>query len=117
MLRVYTFMKEQKEAAQVTIPLSRLIERVLQATGLGSASVKRILKESRIEPDGGKFSSPKKTINKNSPRSTLNQYEEQTVRTIIYRFANYHKKRPTMQAVFEAVKNKGIIYLGGWCIK
>ncbi|KAF5282398.1 hypothetical protein FQA39_LY17595 [Lamprigera yunnana] len=53
--RVYTFMKEEKEATQVTIPLSRLIERVSQATGV--ATVKRIVKEDRIQPDGGNFSS------------------------------------------------------------
>ncbi|KAF5293109.1 hypothetical protein FQA39_LY13719 [Lamprigera yunnana] len=71
---VYTFMKEEKEATQVTIPLSRLIERVSQATGVGSASVKRIVKEGRIQPDGGNFNSPRKTINKSS---TLDQDMEE----------------------------------------
>ncbi|KAF5292372.1 hypothetical protein FQA39_LY03406 [Lamprigera yunnana] len=38
-------MKEEKEATQVTIPLSHLIEKVSQATDVGSASVKKLLRK------------------------------------------------------------------------
>jgi transposase len=101
---VYNFMKEEVHGTPA-IPFSRLQDRVAKATGVGLNTVKRIIKEA--EQNGGtKFSSPRKTIVKPSPRSSVDEYEEEVVRNVIYNFTKTHNKRPTMKAVFEAVKNE-----------
>lgn len=102
---VYKYMKNEKDQNKLTsLPLNRLQERVSEATGV--STVKRIIKEADKKPEDTKFKSPRKNINKHSPKSSADQYEEEIIRNVIHSFAAIHKKRPTMRAVFEAVKSE-----------
>jgi transposase len=93
---VYKFMKNEKDCGEVSIPLNRLQERVAEATGVGICTHRRIIK----------FTSPK-------PKQSVDQYEEEIIRNNIYTYADIHKRRPTMKAVFEAVKDEeGVNFTG-----
>ncbi|KAK4885545.1 hypothetical protein RN001_001816 [Aquatica leii] len=83
---VYKFMLTEKEQGQLSIPLNSLRERVATATGVGLNTVKRILKEASEKPEHSKFSSPRKTINKESTKSSVDKFEEEIILRIIYTY-------------------------------
>jgi transposase len=110
---VYKFMKNEKDCGEVSIPLNRLQERVAEATGVGICTHRRIIKEAENKPVGSKFTSPRKKINQPKPKQSVDQYEEEIIRNNIYTYADIHKRRPTMKAVFEAVKDEeGVNFTG-----
>ena len=53
---------------------------------------------------GYKFTSPRKTVLKQKPKSTVDEFDEEVIRRIIYTFSNIHHRRPTMAAIFQKVK-------------
>lgn len=55
---------------------------------------------------GYRFTSPRKTINKQKPKSTVDEFDEEVIRKIIYRYASVNNRRPTMAAVFQRVKEE-----------
>jgi transposase len=110
---VHKFMKNEKDCGEVSIPLNRLQERVAEATGVGICTLRRIIKEAENKPVRSKFTSPRKKINQPKPKQSVDQYEEEIIRNIIYTYADIHKRRPTMKAVFEAVKDEeGVNFTG-----
>jgi hypothetical protein len=74
------------------------------------SSIKSIVKEDSSKPPGtpGKFVSPKKSIKKPAPTSPLDEFEEETVRRVIYNFTVIQKGKPSMQTIFDAVKQEGV---------
>ncbi|KAF2890566.1 hypothetical protein ILUMI_15607 [Ignelater luminosus] len=103
---VYQFMKREKEEGEPVIPLSNLRERVAAATGVSVGTVKMIIKKGKNKPEGATFSSPRKTIEKPSPKSDLDQFDEETIKTVIYRFTETHQCRPTLPKILETMKNE-----------
>jgi transposase len=110
---VYKFMKNEKDCGEVSIPLNRLQKRVAEATGVGICTLRRIIQEAENKPVGSKFTSPRKKINQPKPKQSVDQYEEEIIRNIIYTYADIHKRRPTMKAVYEAVKDEGGVNFTG----
>lgn len=125
---VYNFMKKEKEQGNFTTAVT---ERVAKATGVGLSTVKRICKEAAGKPEGlyftlgtshyicfifcfvdQKFLSPRKTIQKSKPKSCVDGFDEEIIRKIIYTYPSIYKKRPTMAAVFQAVKEDGVNFEG-----
>lgn len=108
---VYKFMTEEKGAP--VIPLSNVQERVARATGVGLNTVKRVIAEAKRKPEGSKFTSPRKRTKKSSPKSTVDQFQEEIIRNTIYTYASIHKQRPTMKAIFELLKTEeGVNFTG-----
>ena len=105
-------MKREKETGQLTVPLNKVFERVAEATGVSLSTVKRVVNENATKPPGTKFTSPRKTINKPSPKSTVDIFDEEIIRSVIYKFSHIYKRRPTMKAVYEAVINDGVALRG-----
>lgn len=94
------------------MPLARLQERVADATGVGLNTVRRIIKEGESKPGSSKFTSPRKTIAKASPKSTFDEFEEEIIRKVVCTFISIHKCRPTIDKILEAVKADGIAFTG-----
>ncbi|KAF2891728.1 hypothetical protein ILUMI_14445 [Ignelater luminosus] len=105
---VYQFMKKEKEEGEPVIFLSNLREKVAAGTGVSLSTVKRIIKKGKNKPERATFSSPRKTIEKPSPKSDLDQFDEEIIRTVIYRFTKTHQCRPTLPKILEAVKNERV---------
>ncbi|VEN52190.1 unnamed protein product, partial [Callosobruchus maculatus] len=101
-----------KDTGELTVPLNNLFERVVKATGVSLSTVQRVVKENASKPAGTKFTSPRKTINKPSPKSSVDQFDEEIIRSVLYKFVHIHKRRPTMQAVYQAVINDGVALRG-----
>ncbi|XP_072403288.1 uncharacterized protein [Diabrotica undecimpunctata] len=68
-----------------------------------------IIKEGKNKPATSQFLSPRTSICKPNPKSSVNPFEEHVIRNTIYTFATIHKRRPTMKAVYESVRNEGIV--------
>jgi transposase len=109
---VYKFMKKEKERGEVVIPLNRLQERVARATGVGLNTARRIINEGNTKAEGSEFKTPREKINKPAPKSSVNEFEEEIIRKIICNFTATQKRRPTIQAIFEAVKGEGVNFAG-----
>ncbi|KAF5270807.1 hypothetical protein FQA39_LY08324 [Lamprigera yunnana] len=52
--KLYEFMKQEKESKDFIIPVDRLYERLAEATGISSRTIKRIIQEGRSKPVGKK---------------------------------------------------------------
>lgn len=111
---VYQFMKIEKEQDALKIPLSSLQERVAKACNVSVASVKRIVSEGNRKSPGERFKSPLKTLNKPSTsKGSVDEFEEEIIRKIIYSYTAIHNRRPTMKRIFESVKKETGIHFTG----
>ncbi|KAF5289753.1 hypothetical protein FQA39_LY03670 [Lamprigera yunnana] len=113
---VYQFMEKEKEE-ELTTPLPQLQERVAEATGVSLSIVRRIIKEggSTFETSqrgSSKFSLPRKTVTRPRPKSTLDKFNEEIIRKIIYSFIDNQKCAPPVSKVLEEVKCTSVEFEG-----
>lgn len=69
---VFKYMQEEKTSGVLKIPLDRLYERVIAATGVSERSIRRIVKENSEINAGARssFTSPNKNKKKPSQKPT-----------------------------------------------
>ncbi|KAF2893672.1 hypothetical protein ILUMI_12502 [Ignelater luminosus] len=118
---VYQFMKKEKEEGEPVIFLSNLREKVAAGTGVSLSTVKRIIKKGKNKPEGATFSSPRKTIEKPSPKSDLDQFDEEIIRTYclyavdnllakhghtVLRLPPYHPVINPIEKIWALIKNR-----------
>jgi hypothetical protein len=74
--KVYQFMKREKEAKDFIVDPNNLFQRLAEATGGGvsMSSLKRTAKEGNGQPERKKITSPRKTIAKPAPQSSVDQF-------------------------------------------
>uniref|UniRef100_A0A6P7GAU0 Uncharacterized protein LOC114339944 n=1 Tax=Diabrotica virgifera virgifera TaxID=50390 RepID=A0A6P7GAU0_DIAVI len=108
---VYKFFKKEQEKNNT---ISSVLKMVVEATGISKSSVQRIIKEGEPVSDfsspsgssGNIFKSPRKKINQPKPKTNVDGYEGEFLRNTVYTFAMIHGSKPTMSAVYNAVKNE-----------
>lgn len=102
---IYLFMK--RESQEGPILLSKVQERVAQATGISLRSVQRIIQERNTnEVNNQPFSTPRKRRPKKKTKSTLDDFDKCVVRRTIHDFHITHKKRPTLSNLLPVLKDK-----------
>jgi len=94
---VYKFMKTESEVG-ITIPLSKVQKRVVEATRVSSRILCRILKEGESVETGVAMavSTPRKHRSKFCTKSILDNFDEAVLRRIVHNFYLTEKKRPTL---------------------
>jgi len=97
---VYKFMKTESELG-VTIPLSKVQKRVVEATRVSRRTLCRILKEGESVETGDAmaFSTPRKHRTKFCTKSILDNFDEAVLRRIVHNFYLTEKQRPTVKAI------------------
>jgi MOSC domain-containing protein YiiM len=93
-------MKTESELG-VTIPLSKVQNRVVEATRVSKGTLCRILKdgESVETGDAMAFSTPRKQRTKLCTKSILDNFDEAVLRRIVHNFYLTEKQRPTVKAI------------------
>uniref|UniRef100_A0A8D9FCZ7 Uncharacterized protein n=1 Tax=Cacopsylla melanoneura TaxID=428564 RepID=A0A8D9FCZ7_9HEMI len=87
----------KQEAKKGSVPnLSRVQERVHQATGVSIRSIQRILKEP--SDNNAKFRTPNKKRNRIKPKSDIDDFDLCVFRRTINEFHITHKERPTVKS-------------------
>ena len=85
-------------------PLQKVSERVAQALQISRHSVSKILGEVR---SGKPISSPGKTKNRSSPKSTIDSFQEYEIKKHIYQY--YERKEwPTREKLLKSLKEAGL---------
>ncbi|XP_050503503.1 uncharacterized protein LOC126882574 [Diabrotica virgifera virgifera] len=99
---VTTFMEQEaahfKTTENLLIPLSKLTDRILAATGISKNTLTKIRKEGRdVNKNGAtslSFKSPKRK--RRSKKIELRSGQVKTIRNIIYDFYTIEKRSPTI---------------------
>jgi H2-forming N5,N10-methylenetetrahydromethanopterin dehydrogenase-like enzyme len=97
---VYKFMKTESEVS-ITIPLSRVQERVAGATHVSTRTLCRVLKEGENVETGVTMalSTLCKLRQKVCTKSILDNFDEAVLRRIVRNFYLTEKQRPTLKAI------------------
>lgn len=110
---VFKYMQEEKTSGVLKIPLDRLYERVIAATGVSERSIRRIVIE-KSEINAGtrsSFTSPKKNKKKTKPKTDLDDADKGVLRRTILNTFTVDKIVPTMPNILRKFKETG--YTGG----
>lgn len=99
---VLQFMKEEAASNTLKIPLTNFKERLIAATKIGDNTYRRIAKEAKAVNNGqvSSFTSPSKKRNYKSPKSTIAEWQSQTIRRIIHNFYLTERRRPSLKGTF-----------------
>jgi hypothetical protein len=97
---VYKFMKTEFEVG-ITIPLSKVQKRVIEATRVSRRTLYRILKEGESVETGDAmaFSTPRKHRTNFCTKSILDNFDEAILRRIVHNFYLTEKQQPTLKAI------------------
>jgi hypothetical protein len=97
---VYKFMKTESELG-VTIPLSKVQKRVVEATRVSRRTLCRILKEGESVETGDAmaFSTPRKHRTIFCTKCILDNFDEAVLRRIVHNFYLIEKQRQTVKAI------------------
>lgn len=76
--------------------------------------MRRIVKEANRKSPGSPFKSQRKNIQEPSiSKGSIDEFEEEIIKRIIYSYAAIHKRIPAMKTLFKEVKNEvGINFTG-----
>jgi hypothetical protein len=99
MYNVHKFMKFSEVG--ITIPLSSVQKRVIEATRVNRRTFCRIVKEGEYVKHvfAMPFSAPRKLRPKKCTRSILDDFNEAVLRRIVHNFYLTEKERPTLKAI------------------
>jgi hypothetical protein len=102
---VYKFMKLESEVG-ITIPLSSVQKRVIEATHVCRRTVCRRVKEGENVKHGVTmpFSTPRKLRPKRCSKSVLDDFDEAVSRRIVHNFYLTGKARPTLKAIHAKIR-------------
>jgi len=97
---VYKFMKSESEVG-ITIPLSKVQKRVVEAMRVSRRTLCRLLKEGEnVETNVTMaFSTPRKLRPKVCTKSILDNFNEAVLRKIVYNFYLTEKQQPTLKTI------------------
>lgn len=114
---VYSFMKQEAENKDVTIPISRARERTAAATGISERMVTKInaeLKNLRSSNEEGvkQFLTPKTRPERSADKTRLDDFDKCVLRRTIYNFHLQEKCLPTVKLLLDDLKER-IGYSGG----
>lgn len=99
---VMQFMKEEARNNACGIPLANFKERFLSATKVSEKTYRSVAKEIKDISIGAStvFSSPSRRRKRPSPKSTLMEWQTQTIRTFVHNFYLTERRRPTLKGIF-----------------
>jgi hypothetical protein len=98
MYNVHKFMKLSEVG--ITIPLSSVQKRVIEATRVSRRTFCRIVKEGKnVKHVAMPFSTPRKLRPKKCTKSILDGFNEAVLRGIVHSFYLTEKERPTLKAI------------------
>jgi hypothetical protein len=94
-------MKTESEKG-ITIPVSKVRERVMAATHVSRSTLYRVLKEGVNVETGVSmaFSTPRKQRPSVCTKSVLDKFDEVVLRRIVHNFYVTEKQRPTLKATY-----------------
>ena len=97
---VYKFMKTESEVG-ITIPLSKVQMRIIEATHVSRRTLCRTLKEGENVETGVAmaFSTPRKLRTKVCTKSILDSFNEAVLRRIVHNFYLTGTQQPTLKAI------------------
>lgn len=95
--------------------LGNLLEKVSEATAVPRSTISRIIAEGKkIEAgEATVFSSRALHNHKPSPKSTVDNFAEEVIRRTIYNFHILKKQRPTVNAVYNEIKDDAGVNFSG----
>ncbi|XP_072381525.1 uncharacterized protein [Diabrotica undecimpunctata] len=116
---VTTFMEQEAAHFEATenllIPLRKLTDRILAATGISKITLTKIRKEGREvnknEATSSSFTSSKRKRS-SVKKIKLDQGEEEIIKNVIYDFYTIEKRSPTINGIYEKLKNKEMGFPG-----
>ncbi|XP_050507138.1 uncharacterized protein LOC126884872 [Diabrotica virgifera virgifera] len=104
-----------KTTENLLIPLSKLTDRILAATGISKNTLTKIRKEGRYvnknEATSLSFKSPKRKRCR-SKKIELSTGQVKTIKNIIYDFYTIEKRSPTINGIYQKLKNKQMEFPG-----
>ncbi|XP_050514789.1 uncharacterized protein LOC126890025 [Diabrotica virgifera virgifera] len=116
---VTTFMEQEaahfKTTENLLIPLSKLTDRILAATGISKNTLTKIRKGCRdVNKNGAtslSFKSPKRKRCR-SKKIELSSGQVKTIKNIIYDLYTIEKRSPTINGIYQKLKNKQMEFPG-----
>ncbi len=112
---IYKLMKFMDNEATngLSIPLSRVMERVAAATGISKNCLTQIKNEGAAVERGEKsFSTPNKKRKRVCPVTNVDVHSEDFFRRHIYRYHKIHKEHPTLDRLMVSMKKDGLPFQG-----
>lgn len=107
------FEREAKEG--LIMPLNKVKERVIQATGISKNSYYKIKKGGQAISEGASttcFETPNKKREKKNTKCSLDDFDHGCIRRIVYNFYLTDKEVPTVKKVNLKLKEAGVSFCG-----
>jgi hypothetical protein len=113
MYNVHKFIKLESEVG-ITIPLSSVQKRVIEATRVNMRTLCRTPKEGENMKHGVAmpYSIPRKVRPKKCTKNALDDFDETVLRRIVHNFYLNEKERPTPKAIHAKIR-ESTCYEGG----
>lgn len=106
------FEREAKEG--ITIPLNKICDRVMQATGITKSTYHRIKKEGAVVNEGAStsFETPHKKRKKINTKCSLDNFDSCSLRRIVNNFYITNKEIPTIKKINLKLREEGFNFDG-----
>ncbi|CAK1595891.1 unnamed protein product [Parnassius mnemosyne] len=104
-LKVLSFMKEEKRVQAPTIPFEKLYERVAAATGVSERFVHKLVNEEKhAEESNSKISTPGKKWQRKTGKQEVDNFDIGVIRRKIHEFYSVKKEIPTIPKLLSILK-------------